>query len=1003
MAWSGIAADVGAIQPTPNYSRDIRPILAANCFACHGPDEDRREAGLRLDVRDAAVEFMAIVPRQPGESSLIMRIFSDDPDVQMPPPDSGHALTSEQRELLKQWISDGAEYEDHWAFAPPTKSTLPQIISNTWPRNEIDYFVLAQLENEGLQPSPEADPYDLVRRVYLDLIGLPPTPEQADAFVRDQDPQAYAKLVDRLLASKNYGDHWARQWLDLARYADTNGYEKDRPRSIWPYRDWVIQALNDDMPFDQFTIEQLAGDMLPNATLQQRIATGFHRNTMINEEGGIDPLEFRFYSMVDRVATTGSVWLGLTIGCAQCHTHKYDPIQHSDYYRMMALLNNAEEPELIVRDPAILQRRAKVQQQIDTLTSELAAHFPAADGDGPIEQRRESYLEEKFQHWLSTERAKAVKWQTVRPVAMETNLPYLQLLDDGSIFSTGDITKRDEFKLRYKLDELDAPITALRLEVLPDDRLPARGPGRAYYEGRKGDFFLSEISAAAGGNTIEFASASHSYGKISIGSGNADAANVIDGEGSTGWSTAEGEGRPHQLVLILAQPLEASGQLEITMLFERHFAASLGRFRFAVTTASGAIQATTTPVDVETLLARDADSLAARDVETLRRHFLSVAPELANSREKINQIRRELPSLPTTMVLQERQPDHRRLTHRHHRGEYLSTKEQVEPGVPAFLPPLPEGAVPNRLSFARWLVSDTNPLVKRVEVNRAWSAMFGHGLVRTPGDFGTQGQFPTHPRLLDWLAVHFATAAEADGLGWSRKHLHRLIVMSATYRQSARVTPELLARDPENRVLARGPRVRVPAEVVRDSLLVASGLFSDKIGGPSVFPPQPASVTSLAYGNFDWNASTGEDRFRRSLYTFKKRTAPFAAYSVFDAPTAETCTVRRGRSNTPLQSLTMLNDAMFLEMAKALAKRAEAAADSPSSRATHIFRALLTRPPRTAELTAILAYQENQLKRLSAGELNAEAVLGEKNASPEGATWFLVARALMNLDEVITK
>ncbi len=1000
LCWPGSSAGDDAAL---SFSRDIRPILAKKCFACHGPDESNREADLRLDLREVAVKASAIVPGKPDASELVHRIDSDDEDERMPPPDSGHVLDDREKSLLRCWIADGAKYEQHWAFVPPQRPPLPAIKNQDWPRNEIDAFVLARLEKEGLRPSPVADRYTLIRRVYFDLIGLPPSPEEADAFAHDRDPEAYEKLVDRLLASQQYGEHWARQWLDLARYADTNGYEKDRPRSIWPYRDWVIRAINDDMPFDQFTIEQLAGDMLPDATAGQRIATGFHRNTMLNEEGGIDPLEFRFYAMVDRVATTGTVWLGLTTGCAQCHSHKYDPITQTDYYCLMALLNNADEPDLIVRDPDVARRRQELQDEIAQLEAALPDSFPPAEGDQPIEARRQKNLEAKLAEWLADERARAVDWQVLRPVEMTSNLPRLELLDDGSIFSTGDITKRDVFQLCFSLDDLDGPITALRLEVLPDDRLPARGPGRAYYEGRQGDFFLSELTATAAGQPVTFGSASHSFGKISIGSGNANAANVFDGDGSTGWSTAGGEGEAHQLVLSLEQPLETSDELEIEMLFERHFAASLGRFRLSATSSPGDVQARKLPVEVEALLSRDAAGVTAEETAQLRRYFLSVAPELADARKQIDARRKQMPEFPTTLVLHERTADNPRPTFRHHRGEYLSPKEQVTPGVPKFLPPLPTDAPANRLTLARWLVSDQNPLVGRVVVNRAWQAFFGHGLARTPDDFGTQGELPTHPQLLDWLAATFTAATADDGLGWSRKRLHRLIVTSATYRQDSRVSPHLLERDRDNRLLARGPRMRLDAESVRDLMLTASGLLTRKVGGPSVYPPQPPSVTGLAYGNFNWQPSKGAERYRRSLYTFRKRTAPFAAYAVFDAPSGENCTARRDRSNTPLQSLTLLNDPMFLEMARALTEKALTSATTPDARATYLFRALLTRPPRETELAKILEFQRAQAARLADGELDAAAVWAEQGASDERASWLLVARALMNLDETITK
>jgi hypothetical protein len=1049
-----------------SFSREIQPILARNCYACHGPDEQDRQADLRLDVRPSDGEGTgprAIVPGKPEESELVRRIEADEDFERMPPPEAHESLTDAEKELLRRWIAEGAEYAPHWAFVPPEQTELPPVSDPDWPRNPIDHFILARLEEEGLRPSPKADRLTLIRRVSLDLIGLPPTPEEAEAFVNDSEPMAYERLVDRLLESPHYGERWARLWLDLARYSDTNGYEKDRPRSIWPYRDWVIQALNDDMPFDRFTVEQLAGDMLPDATLDQKIATGFHRNTMLNEEGGIDPLEFRYYAMVDRVATTGTVWLGLTVGCAQCHAHKYDLISHPDYFALMALLNNADEPDLVVPDPTIIQRRAEIESQIAELEAALPDRFRSAVGQRPTADGNAATnadpLERAFREWIDEQHSRVADWTVLRPVHMETNLPRLELLDDGSIFSTGDITKRDVFTLTFDLDGLDEPVTALRLEVLPDERLPGGGPGRAYYEGRKGDFFLSEVTASRNGNALPFSTASHSYGKISIGSGTAEAENVIDGEGSTGWSTAGREGQPHQLVLNFAAPVSpegrhgpmvrsfrsalhrtperqlhtnpARGLLVIEMLFERHFAASLGRFRISATTDADA-QATELPVEIERLLVDRQNASAERDEglgdSPLLRYFLSVIPELEEARQPIEELRKQLPELPVTMVMQERPEDNPRPTHRHHRGEYLNAEEEVSPGVPGLFPPLPEGEPADRLTFARWLVSQRNPLVGRVRVNHAWQAFFGTGLMEASDDFGTQSDPPSHPDLLDWLAVEFIER------GFSQKQLHRLIVTSATYRQDSRLTPELLQRDPDNRLLARGPRLRLEAEMVRDSLLRASGLLSPKIGGPSVRPPQPASVTELAYGSPAWEPATSEDRYRRSLYTFSKRTAPFAAYAVFDAPSGETCTARREPSNTPLQALTLLNDEMFVEMAQTLAGSVRSdASERPEETATRIFRRLLTRPPTKDELAAVLEFHKSQRRRLESGELDAHVIVGDRQgrfvplvrptplgnrrpSSPRSeqtarggqadsdlAAWVMTARALMNLDEVVTK
>ncbi|MEZ6091273.1 MAG: PSD1 and planctomycete cytochrome C domain-containing protein [Pirellulaceae bacterium] len=1018
-----------------SFNRDVRPILAGKCFACHGPDDQTREAGLRLDDRQEAIDYGAIEVGDANGSELVARILSDDPDLRMPPPKAGAPLSDADRDVLIRWIDQGAQYTPHWAFVPPKRPEPPSVKRTDWALNPIDLFVLNRLETEGIEPSADADAMQLVRRVYLDLIGIPPTPEQADAFVNDDDPMAYERLVDTLLQSPHYGQRWATPWLDLVRYADTNGYEKDRPRSIWPYRDWVINALNDDMPFDQFSIEQLAGDMLPDSTSSQRIATGMHRNTMLNEEGGIDPLEFRFYAMVDRVATTGVIWMGLTTGCAQCHSHKYDPITHTDYYRLMALLNNADEPDMILDDAGVAERRRELEQQIAARKQALVAQFPAAEQPTPsestdaeqstpsvakdaeqpteptLEQRREN-LKTHLAGWVDQQRKSLVDWQVIRPSEMSTTLPRLEQMEDGSIFASGDATKRDVYDLRFTFDE-PTTITALRLEVLPDDRLPAQGPGLAYYEGRRGDFFLSELSLSVGGQPISFQNGSVSFGNLSIGAGDAKAENVYDGNGSTGWSTSGREGERSELVLNLSEPITVNDALDMKLLFERHFVAALGRFRVSVAKIEANAVASDLPDSVVSILKRPEDSWTPADQDAVRDQFLMVTPLLAEARKPLEALRKRLPDYPVTLIMRERPEGHQRATHRHHRGEYTSPKELVEPGQISLFEDNSQ-TVDDRLSLARWLVSDGNPLVGRVTVNRAWRAFFGAGLIRTSGDFGTQSDPPTHPDLLDWLAVEWTSGGDFVNKPWSMKQLHRLIVTSRTYRQSAAVRPDLLRQDRDNRLLARGPRFRVDAEMVRDIMLSSSGLLSNKMLGPSVYPPQPESVTALSYGSMAWPASKGADRYRRSLYTFSKRTAPFASFAVFDGPTGENCLPRRDRSNTPLQALTLLNDAMYLEMASALAKEAvqTSQADGPaadSEIATRIFRRVLTRPPAEAELQAILNYHEEQLRRLTEKQLDLAAL--NKNARPSGdaslnaqqAAWMLVARVIMNLDEAITK
>jgi hypothetical protein len=1171
-----------------DFVHDARPILAKHCLKCHGPDDARREAGLRLDGRENSTGKLesgrtAIVPGDAESSELIRRVLSTDEELVMPPPSAKNPLSDRDKQILREWIAAGAEYQPHWAFVAPRQVSPPNPKLAVWPRNPIDNFVLARLEAEGLQPAPPADRYTLARRVYLDLVGLPPTPEEADAFVYDSSPDAYERLVDRLLASPHYGERWARRWLDLARYADTNGYEKDRPRSIWPYRDWVIQAINDDMPFDQFTIEQLAGDMLPSATLGQRIATGFHRNTMRNEEGGIDPLEFRFYSMTDRVATTSTVWLGLTMGCAQCHTHKFDPITHREYYQFFGLMNNADEPEATMPRAELASRRAELEKQIAALEADLPNRFPAdeehwrqpdlksavaesgialerqtdgsllaksdqgehdayvlvfddasggaidrvrlealadpalpnqgpgrssggnfvlseisltaapldaperaepvklvaatadfsqngfavdkaidgnlasgwaiagsgkshvnrtavfqmerpvgwsqgtrwtvrldqnhgshhtlgklrvsfaeaADQSTPVADRRQAHFDRKFAAWIAENAAKSVAWIPLQPSAAKSETPLLTILEDGSVLASGDQTKRDVYDITFNnSSEIDLTgITALRLEVLPDDRLPRRGPGRVDYEGPFGDFFLAELTLAADGQPVAISRATTSHAN-----GGNVAANMIDGNPLTGWSIDGGQGRSHSAVFNLASPLGAAKSLSLTMVFEKYYAAGLGRFRLWGTHDARQATALTLPTTLEQSLAPLAQNgLAASATEAVRepllKAFVRAAPELAAAREEIKRLRDQMPADPTTLVLQERPANNPRATFIHRRGEFLQPTERVEANTPSVLPPLPAGVAHDRLALARWLVSPENPLTGRVIINRQWAALFGQGIVKTVEDFGYQGEAPSHPELLDWLAV------ELIRRGWSLKAMHKLIVMSATYQQSSVVAPESAAHDPQNRLLARGPRFRVEAEMVRDLALKASGLLSEKIGGPSVYPPQPAGVSSEgAYGALTWNTSVGEDRYRRGLYTFSKRTAPFAAFTTFDAPTGEVCVARREVSNTALQALTLLNDAAFVEAAQTLGRQTAAEVQPLESRAARLFRRVLTRPPRGDELALVITFYQAQRDRLASGELDQRAISGLATGEAlDAAAWTLVARSLLNLDETISK
>lgn len=813
-----------------DFVRDVRPLFEARCWKCHG--EAKHESGLSLHRKEAALaggdNGKAFESGKSAESRLIRYVSGLDSDTVMPPDGEGERLSAEQVGLLRAWIDQGAKWpkeadaiaataSSHWAYKKPERPAIPKVKNAAWPRNEIDYFVLARLEKEGLAPQPEVDRARLIRRVSLDLVGLPPTIDEVDAFVADKSPGAYEKVVDRLLASPRYGERWARPWLDVARYADTNGYEKDAQRTVWPYRDWVINALNNNMPFDRFTIEQLAGDLLPGAKLGQKIATGFHRNTMINAEGGVDPEEYRVAAVIDRVNTTATVWLGTTLGCCQCHSHKYDPFKQREYYEFMAFFNSTadigpgEEPKASVPTAAAgadLAEIAKLEAILNTSSRELAA-------------------------------AQAV-WEESQQISV--------------------IAGPAPFQLRWP--------------------------------------------------------------------------------------------QPPKIAAILA---------------------------------------------IEPAKRDDAQK------KELAVHYRSIAPELKANRDALDALRKKLAvDTVTTLVMQELPKP--REQHLFVGGSFLNPGEKVSPGVPAVLNPFPAGEPRNRLGLAKWLIDPANPLTARVAINRIWAQYFGSGLVLTGEDFGTKGERPTDPELLDWLATEFIRR------DWDMKAMHRLIVTSATYRQSSRAAPALVERDPQNRLLARGPRVRLEAELVRDQALAASGLLTEKIGGPSVMPPQPDGVWSSPYSGEKWLTATGENRFRRGLYTFWKRTAPYASFMSFDAPSREFCVVRRPRTNTPLQALTLLNDPVYIESAQALARRMakESPSADPAARLTRGFRLCLSRMPGPDEIERLLTLYNQELDHFRRDSKSAHAMAGA-TAGPAGAdtaelaAWTVVANVILNLDETLNK
>lgn len=995
---------------------DPESLLESRCIDCHSLDT--RKGGLRVDSVAALLTGgdsgnPAVQVGDADASLLIARVTSDDPETRMPP--KGPALSAEEVAALRAWIDDAKRWtetsddgaavqSDHWAFQLPLAPPLPATTDTTWSRNAIDAFILARLEAKGLRPSPEADRATLIRRLSLDLIGLPPTPDEIAAFVADKSPTAYDDLVERLLASPHYGERQAVRWLDAARYADTNGYEKDRTRSVWPYRDWVIDAYNRDLPYDRFVIEQIAGDLLPGATPDQHIATGFLRNSMINEEGGVDVEEFRYEAMVDRTSTVATAFLGMTFACAQCHTHKFDPITQREYFSFYAYLNNTDDVDYVLEDEAIAKKRARIRGEVEAAIDELSRQFPAESPEEDHALARAAHLNKQFAAWETTLAPKAVDWSLADPVAMHSKgHATLTRLDDGSILASGDNPNTDTYTITLRSDE--ERISAIRIEALPHDSLPGGGPGRGVIMS-EGDFLLSEIGLeAAPWNTPEalapvaLTEASQDYAHA-----DRNAALALDGKLDTGWSVKDALGKPHVAVFNLATPIEASGGAVLRLTLDQYYVHqhTLGRFRISVVDAPESVVTTGLPSDLEAaLLSAKSDRTPAQRA-ALRRQFLLTTPELAEEQQKIARLEASIPQFPTTLALAEREVP--RVTRMHKRGEFLSPGATVLASMPAVLPAAPEHAPANRLTLARWITAPENPLTARVAVNRAWQGHFGQGLVTTPEDFGTRGARPSHPELLDWLAVEFQRRA------WSRKELTRLIVTSATYRQSSNVTPALIEADPQNTLLARGPRFRAEAELVRDIALAASGLLNPEIGGPSVYPPIPDGALSLVYPDPNgWPTAKGADRYRRGFYTFWKRTLPFPTAAVFDAPTRDSTCVRRVRSSTPLQALTLLNDEVFMDVARALAGQVLNEADGDREKALQIaFLRCTGRQPDPQELTWLTDYLDQQRARFAEGRADATVLgknVGEAGShSPETlAAWTLVCRVILNLDETITR
>ena len=1155
---SGVAASPSA---SIDFNRDIRPILSDNCFACHGPDENERKGKLRLDHKEDAFKpgksgELAIVPGDPQKSELIARINTTNSDDIMPPPKTGKKLTAQQKDLLKRWIASGAKWQEHWAFETPKRPEPPTVKNKKWPENEIDHFVLARLEKEGLKPSPDADKTTLARRVTLDLTGLPPTPEEVDAYLNDKSPEAYDKLVERLLNSPRYGEHMARYWMDAARYADSHGYHIDSERSMWKWRDWVVNAFNQNMPFDQFTVEQLAGDLLPEPDVDQKVASGYVRCNMSTGEGGAIDAEYQAKYTFDRVETSGTIWLGLTLTCARCHTHKYDPIAHKEYYGLYSFFNNIDEAIMDGNkpnpDPFIKLPTPEQSARLERLKKYIADAQKKVDAPMPE-------LDKEQETWQSAWHEKLSEgWSAIRPEEVKSTNGTEFKIEGETILAEGQNPESDIHELTFKLEP--ATIAALRLEALPHASLPKNSSARA----EDGRFRLSEFEAELvtkdGDDKPKTKKLKFNQAVASAAESNYEVDKAIDGKADTGWGIpADAVAEAHSALFLMAEPLkvQTNAELRVRLRYEASKSKrAIGHFRIAAAqnenlvrllnppklepwqvvgpfkgddpaaalqkeyepekevdlkktyqgvreeikwsakndfddgkanllvnelhgvhgvyylyrtltvaeprkleisvraddllkiwlngkvvgeraqkakASDGALkltvdlekgankflvkvvnhvgacyftfnqnlnQADSVPADIAAVLATT-DKLSGPNQQKVRNYFRRIkSPEFKELFEDMADWREEEStietSIPTTMVAKEMAKP--RETFMLVRGEYDKKGEKVEPGVPAILPPFPKDVPTNRLGLAKWLLDPDHPLTARVTVNRFWQQYFGVGLVKTAEDFGVQGERPSHPELLDWLATEFVRT------GWDVRRLQKLIVTSRTYRQSSRATPELLARDPENRLLARAPRFRLDGEVVRDTALAVGGLLVDKQGGRSARPYEPPGLwEAVSFNNSQkYVPDKGEGQHRRSLYTYWKRQSPPPNMLIFDAPTREYCIVRRPRTNTPLQALVTLNDPHFVEAAKGLARRM--IEQDVNQRIPFAFRVALGRAPRPDEIKILQETYKQQLAEFQKDTSAAEKLSGSTSTdSAELAAWTTIASMIMNLDEFLTK
>ena len=1027
------AAPIRGEEP-PDFQQVIRPILVEHCFQCHGPDKGAREAGLRFDIRDVALAArksgkIAIVPGDPAASELLRRVTSKDPALVMPPAEEQNPLTPEQITALQRWVSEGAIYTEHWAFTTPRRPKVPPLkAAGDAVRNPIDHFVAAQLEKKRLALAPGA-PHDILcRRIFLDLIGLPPTPEQVSEFVaaaHNDLPKAVEALAHRLLRSEHFGEKWARHWLDVARYADSNGYEKDLAREQWAWRDWVIQSINRDMPYDQFLVEQIAGDLLPDRTQDHLVATGFLRNGMINEEGAIIPEEFRLESMFDRMDTIGKSILGLSIQCGQCHSHKYDPLTQDEYYGMLAFLNNTYEAQSAVYTKTQQREIAAVRTGIASVDKRLKSENPD--------------WRQRLATWEKTElqQRQKEKWQILEAVDLHssTELNHPTMLPDKSVLVLGHRTTRGD---NYVIAEPDlTATTGIRIEMLTSDDLPLGGPGRSY----KGTWALTELiveSQRPGSEewerlkltnaSADFAEPEHSM-EEEWKNKNLDkedkrvcgpAAFLADGNDETGWRADRGPGRRNQASVAVAQfeqPLDLPQGTRLKISLRGNHGGSgsgdkctmVGRFRLALTTSPDP-KVNATPHAAVLAMQTLPEQRTPEQQSEIFAAWRESVPEFMTFNAAIDALWQQFPEPHTSILhLAKRRHEDTRETFLLDRGVWNQPKSRVKPHVPAFLHAMREDAPVTRTGFAEWLADERSPLTARVQVNRVWQAIFGNGIVDTPEDFGTRAPQPAHRELLDWLAVDFMEG------GWSLKKLVRTIVSSATYQQSSRITPALLQRDPQNRLLARGPRFRAEAEIVRDIALSVSGLLYPAVGGPSVFPPVPQNVLDINFVKPDyWIPPEGPKRYRRAIYIFRKRSMPDPVLTSFDAPNADFSCARRVRSNTPLSALVSLNEPTFVESARALALRIlREGGATDSERVDYAYQLCTSRGAKPAERAEVLALLENRRRRLAEGWLSInEVATGDSAKTPElppkttpqdAAAWTIAARVLLNLDETLSK